>query len=176
MKTDHVQLMSYHLWCSDSDNTEWVLHPPQTHMMSLIIDLQCDVTSCTLTALSLSLRFSACCKYPQLQSQDVELSEFMCSVNVSDPYLLTVELKPVLFIRTFRTAEHSKSLLFSGVLSASAALWSLGRTFMFVLLFFKLNFYSLTRLRWWKKMAPTHLTGLNQLFHQNWWICSTPPS
>ncbi|XDV13560.1 hypothetical protein PO909_001946 [Leuciscus waleckii] len=74
MKTDHVQFMSYHLWCSDSDNT----------------------------------KSSACCEYPQMQSQDVELSEFMCSVNVSDPYLLTVELKPVLYSRTFRTAEHIK--------------------------------------------------------------------
>ncbi|XP_077068159.1 cytokine receptor common subunit beta [Siphateles boraxobius] len=74
MKTDHFHLMSYHLWCSDSDNTESY----------------------------------ACCNYPQLQSHDVELSEFMCSVNVSDPYLLTVELKPVLYTRTFRSAEHIK--------------------------------------------------------------------
>jgi len=70
----------------------------------------------------------------------------MCSVNVSDPYLLTVELKPVLYSRTFRPSEHSKSLLFSGVLSDSAAIWSLGRTFMFVLLF-KLNFHNLTRFK-----------------------------
>lgn len=175
MKTDHIQFMSYHLWCSDSDNTEWVLHPSQNHVMSLIIDLQCDVTSCTLTTLSLSLRSSACCESPRLQSQDAELSEFMCSVNVSDPYLLTVELKPVIYSRKFKTAEHSKSLLFSGVLSASAALWSLGRTFTFVLLLFKLNFHNLTRFRWWKKMAPTTLTGLYQLFHQRWW-CSSPPS
>ncbi|KAK7175174.1 hypothetical protein R3I93_002163 [Phoxinus phoxinus] len=74
MKTDRFQLMSYHLWCSDSENTEPF----------------------------------ACCEYPQLQSQDVELSEFMCSVNVSDPYLLTVELKPVLYSRMFKTAEHIK--------------------------------------------------------------------
>ncbi|KAG1967305.1 cytokine receptor common subunit beta [Pimephales promelas] len=74
MKTDHFELMSYHLWCRDSDKNE-----P-----------------------------SLCCKDPQLQSQDVELSEFLCSVNVSDPYLLTVELRPVLYSRTFRPSEHIK--------------------------------------------------------------------
>lgn len=78
--------------------------------MSLTIDLQCHVTSCTLTTLSLSLRPSACCEHPQLQSRDVELSEFMCSVTVSDPYLLTVELRPVQYSRTFKTSEHSESL------------------------------------------------------------------
>ncbi|XP_051742387.1 cytokine receptor common subunit beta isoform X2 [Ctenopharyngodon idella] len=74
MKTDHLQVMSYHLWCRDSNDAE-----P-----------------------------SACCEHPQLQSRDVELSEFMCSVTVSDPYLLTVELRPVQYSRTFKTSEHIK--------------------------------------------------------------------
>ncbi|XP_016344639.1 interleukin-3 receptor class 2 subunit beta-like [Sinocyclocheilus anshuiensis] len=72
MKTEHYQFMSYHLWCSNNDNTE-----P-----------------------------SACCEDPQLQSSDVELSEFVCSVNTPDPYLLTVELRPVYYTRTFSTSKH----------------------------------------------------------------------
>ncbi|KAK9977367.1 hypothetical protein ABG768_019186 [Culter alburnus] len=72
MKTDYLQVMSYHLWCRDSNDA----------------------------------KFSACCEYPQLQSRDVELSEFMCSVTVSDPYLLTVELRPMQYSRMFKTHEH----------------------------------------------------------------------
>ncbi|XP_005171607.1 cytokine receptor common subunit beta isoform X1 [Danio rerio] len=49
-----------------------------------------------------------CCKTPQLKSSNDELIEFMCSVNVIDPNQLTVELKPVLFTRTFKTAHHIK--------------------------------------------------------------------
>ncbi|XP_042584655.1 interleukin-3 receptor class 2 subunit beta-like [Cyprinus carpio] len=48
------------------------------------------------------------CEDPQLQSSDVELSEFVCSVNTSDPYMLTVELRPVYYTKTFSTIKHIK--------------------------------------------------------------------
>ncbi|XP_026065173.1 cytokine receptor common subunit beta-like [Carassius auratus] len=51
---------------------------------------------------------SACCKDPQLQSSGADLSEFVCSVNTSDPSLLTVELRPVYYTRTFYTEKHIK--------------------------------------------------------------------
>ncbi|XP_056309380.1 cytokine receptor common subunit beta [Danio aesculapii] len=51
---------------------------------------------------------SPCCKTPQLKSSNDELSEFMCSVNVIDPNQLTVELKPVQYTKTFKTACHIK--------------------------------------------------------------------
>ncbi|XP_026063473.1 cytokine receptor common subunit beta isoform X3 [Carassius auratus] len=53
-------------------------------------------------------KLSLCCEYPQLESRKAELSEFMCSVKTPDPYLLTVELRPVYYTRTFLTRNHIK--------------------------------------------------------------------
>ncbi|XP_043091519.1 cytokine receptor common subunit beta [Puntigrus tetrazona] len=51
---------------------------------------------------------SICCEDPQLKSRDTELSEFVCSVQTPDPYLLSVELKPVYYSRKFYISKHIK--------------------------------------------------------------------
>ncbi|KAI7802985.1 cytokine receptor common subunit beta [Triplophysa rosa] len=49
---------------------------------------------------------SVCCETPLLKSRGAEVSEFYCPINTSDPYLLTVELRPVYHSRQFHPSEN----------------------------------------------------------------------
>ncbi|KAK2916034.1 hypothetical protein Q8A67_000408 [Cirrhinus molitorella] len=76
MKTEHIQFMSYHLWCSTSNNTK--------------------PSACCEDPQLLVVK-SGSVEPP---------SKFRCSVNTPDPYQLTVELKPVHYTKTFNTSKH----------------------------------------------------------------------
>lgn len=49
---------------------------------------------------------SKCCPNPLLKPKDAGITEFICSVKTPDPYLLTVELRPVYNSKTFSTSQN----------------------------------------------------------------------
>lgn len=49
---------------------------------------------------------SECCGTPLLKSRGSEVSEFNCFIKTSDPYLLTVELRPVYHSRKFQPTKN----------------------------------------------------------------------
>ncbi|XP_058627386.1 cytokine receptor common subunit beta isoform X3 [Onychostoma macrolepis] len=108
------------LWSDWSPLVSWKTHNDGVFNLQCVIAGETSVT-CTWQMKTEHYQFmsyhlwcshsdspSICCEGPELKSRDVELSEFMCSVNTTDPYLLTVELRPVYYSREFSTSKHIK--------------------------------------------------------------------
>uniref|UniRef100_A0A673FX03 Interleukin-3 receptor class 2 subunit beta-like n=1 Tax=Sinocyclocheilus rhinocerous TaxID=307959 RepID=A0A673FX03_9TELE len=99
------------LWSDWSPLVSWKTHNDGAFNLQCVI-MGATTVTCTWQMKTEHYQFMSyhlwctCCEDPQLQSSDVELSEFVCSVNTPDPYLLTVELRPVYYTRTFSTSKH----------------------------------------------------------------------